>query len=71
MLKDSSSIWRFVFGIKEKQQARHCSHCLRYFDNEQRAAAISKADIVISMLPAHTHRGGKDCIGIKKFHCSQ
>jgi saccharopine dehydrogenase-like NADP-dependent oxidoreductase len=42
--------------------------CLRYFDNEQRAAAISKADIVISMLPAHMHIAvARDCIEYKSL----
>jgi len=37
------------------------------FNNEQRAAEIQKADIVISMLPAHLHiEVAKDCITYKK-----
>jgi saccharopine dehydrogenase-like NADP-dependent oxidoreductase len=44
-------------------------HCLRYFDNEQRAAAISKADIVISMLQLTcTSRWQEIVLSIKKFN---
>ena len=40
---------------------------LDIFNNEQRAAEIQKADIVISMLPAHLHiEVAKDCITYKK-----
>lgn len=40
---------------------------LNIFDNHQRADAISKADIVISMLPAHLHiEVARDCIVYKK-----
>ena len=40
---------------------------LDIFDNHQRADAISKADIVISMLPAHLHiEVARDCIVYKK-----
>jgi len=39
---------------------------LDIFNNEQRAAEIQKADIVISMLPAHLHiEVAKDCITYK------
>jgi saccharopine dehydrogenase-like NADP-dependent oxidoreductase len=40
---------------------------LDIFDNSQRKAAIEKADIVISMLPAHLHiEVARDCIVYKK-----
>ena len=40
---------------------------LDIFDNSQREAAIEKADIVISMLPAHLHiEVARDCIVYKK-----
>ena len=40
---------------------------LDVFDNSQRKAAIEKADIVISMLPAHLHiEVARDCIVYKK-----
>jgi saccharopine dehydrogenase-like NADP-dependent oxidoreductase len=57
-------------ALAEKKTNRHINAtaiALDIFDNEQRAAAISKADIVISMLPAHLHiEVARDCIVHKK-----
>lgn len=40
---------------------------LDIFDDSQRGAAIAKADIVISMLPAHMHiEVARDCVSYKK-----
>src|SRR6056297_4090755 len=41
--------------------------CLDVFKNEERAAAINNADIVVSMLPARFHiKVAEDCIKFKK-----
>ena len=57
-------------ALAEKKTNGHINAtaiALDIFDNEQRAAAISKADIVISMLPAHLHiEVARDCIVHKK-----
>tara|TARA_R110002124_G_scaffold250722_1_gene415867 strand:+ start:165 stop:1523 length:1359 start_codon:yes stop_codon:yes gene_type:complete len=57
-------------ALAEKKTNGHINAtaiALDIFDNEQRATAISKADIVISMLPAHLHiEVARDCIVHKK-----
>ncbi|MBC5840861.1 saccharopine dehydrogenase NADP-binding domain-containing protein [Flavobacterium sp. F-380] len=57
-------------ALAEKKTDGHANAsaiALDIFDNEQRATAISKADIVISMLPAHLHiEVARDCIVYKK-----
>lgn len=57
-------------ALAEKKTNGHTNAtaiALDIFDNEQRAAAISKADVVISMLPAHMHIAvARDCIEYKK-----
>ncbi|MBX9886327.1 MAG: saccharopine dehydrogenase NADP-binding domain-containing protein [Flavobacteriaceae bacterium] len=57
-------------ALAEKKTNGHINAtaiALDIFDNEQRATAISKADIVISMLPAHLHiEVARDCILHKK-----
>jgi hypothetical protein len=40
---------------REKNSHPNNGDCFRYFDKSQRGEAINKADIVISMLPAHLH----------------
>jgi hypothetical protein len=59
----------FVSGISRKKQMRILMQLqlLRYFDTKQRSEAIHKADIVISMLPAHLHIEGGSCIVYKEF----
>ncbi len=56
--------------LAEKKSAGHPNATAIAFDifnQEQRGAEISKADLVISMLPAHLHIGvAKDCIIYKK-----
>lgn len=52
---------------KTKNHANATAIALDIFDSSQRKAQIEKADIVISMLPAHLHiEIAKDCIVYKK-----
>jgi len=57
-------------ALAEKKTNNHPNAtpiALDIFDDNQRKNAIEKADIVISMLPAHLHIGvAKDCIVYKK-----
>ncbi len=52
---------------KTKNHKNATAIALDIFDENQRKAEIQKADIVISMLPAHMHiEVAKDCIAFKK-----
>ncbi|WP_396171199.1 saccharopine dehydrogenase NADP-binding domain-containing protein, partial [Flavobacterium sp.] len=52
---------------KTKDHPNATAIALDIFDVSQRQDAIQKADIVISMLPAHLHiEVAKDCIAYKK-----
>ena len=52
---------------KTKNHPRATAIAFDIFDEQQRKTEISKADIVISMLPAHLHfEVAKDCITYKK-----
>lgn len=52
---------------KTKNHSRTTAIAFDIFNEEDRKAQISKADIVISMLPAHLHyEVAKDCITFKK-----
>ncbi|OXB05753.1 saccharopine dehydrogenase family protein [Flavobacterium pectinovorum] len=57
-------------ALAEKKTQNHPNAtpiALNIFDTEQRKAAIEKASIVISMLPAHLHiEIAKDCLEFKK-----
>jgi len=57
-------------ALAEKKTQKHPNAtpiALNIFDTEERQAAIKKASIVISMLPAHLHiEVAKDCIQFKK-----
>lgn len=57
-------------ALAEKKTQKHPNAtpiALNIFDTEERQAAIEKASIVISMLPAHLHiEVAKDCIQFKK-----
>ena len=57
-------------ALAEKKTQKHPNAtpiALNIFDTEERKAAIAKASIVISMLPAHLHiEIAKDCLEFKK-----
>jgi hypothetical protein len=54
-------------ALAEKRQTGTAMIALDILIMNKELRRISKADIVISMLPAHIIAVARDCIGIKKF----